>query len=103
LPSTVINNADVDSLISRLSRPLSVADREAFRAAARDALAHVPVHGEGSNYRAIKNLQRAYFDPPTRHRASWVISDDLARPNKLANLPPIEHSGDLRRVRKPAR
>jgi hypothetical protein len=99
MPHTIVDDADCDALISRLSRPLNVADRENFRAAARAALADVRVPGEGSNYRAIANLQRSYFSPPTRHRASWDIADDLARPNKLASLPPIEHGSD-RRYRK---
>jgi len=99
MPHTHIDDSDADLLISRLARPLSVADRENFRAAAKAALADVENPGEGANYRALKDLQRAFFDPPTRHRAGWDISDDLARPNKLASLPPIEHGGDLRHVR----
>ena len=67
-----INDLDPDSLISRLSRPLaSVADREAFRAAAQDALAQVSCLGAGSIYRCVASLQRTFRSPPTDHRASW--------------------------------
>ena len=104
MPHTIIDDADVGSLISRLARPLSVADREAFRAAARAALAHVPVHGEGANFRAVANLQRVYFTPPTRRSAGWDMSDEIStRPSKLTSLPPIEGGGDGRRVRKHVR
>jgi len=102
MPPTVIDDADVDSLISRLSRPLAAADRQAFDTAARAALAQVPCWGEGALYRAVAALQREFRSPPTDHRASWDIEQEL-RPTKLKSLPPIEHNGDLRRVRKHAR
>ena len=76
----ILDDADPDSLISRLSRPLtSVADREAFRAAAQDALARVPCLGEGAVYRAVAALQRTFRSPPTDHRAHW----DIERPYHL--------------------
>jgi hypothetical protein len=94
-----INDLDPDSLISRLSRPLaSVADREAFRAAAQDALARVPCWGEGAIYRAVASLQRAFRSPPTDHRAHWDIEQEL-RPTKLKSAPPIEYGGDRRHTR----
>src|SRR5215831_18069630 len=96
--STTTDDFDCDALISRLARPLAAADREAFRSAAEDALAHVAVRGEGANYRAIVNLQRIYFDPPTEGRARWGIEQEL-RPTKLKAAPAIEFSGDGRRVR----
>ena len=94
----LINDADPDALIARLSRPLAVADREAFRAAAQDALARVPCWGEGAIYRAVASLQRTFRSPPTDHRAHWDIEQEL-RPTKLKNAPPIEYGGDLRHVR----
>jgi hypothetical protein len=96
---STINDLDPDSLISRLSRPLaSVADREAFRAAAEDALARVPCWGEGAIYRAVASLQRAFRNPPSDRNAHWDIEHEL-RPTKLKSAPPIEYGGDLRHVR----
>src|SRR5215467_8811870 len=98
MPPTVIDDADPDSLISRLSRPLNVADRAAFRAAAEDALTRVPCLGEGALYRAVASLQREFRVPPTDRVASWDIDQELG-PSKLRDAPAIEHSGDLRRAR----
>ena len=98
MPHTVIDDSDPDLLISRLARPLNVADREAFRAAAQDALAHVPCWGEGAVYRAVASLQRAFRNPPTDSRAHWDIEQELG-PSKLRDAPAIEYGGDLRRVR----
>ena len=89
---------DVEQLISRLAGPLSPPNRAAFRAAAEDALTRVPCWGEGAIYRAVASLQRAFPGPPTDHRASWDIEQEL-RPTKLKNKPPIEYGGDLRHVR----
>jgi hypothetical protein len=95
---STINDLDPDALISRLAGPLSPADRAAFRAAAEDALTRVPCWGEGALYRAVASLQRTFRQPPTDHRASWDIEQELG-PSKLRDAPAIEHSGDLRRVR----
>src|SRR5262245_55770051 len=95
------DDADPETLISRLAGPLSPSDRAAFRQAAEDALARVPCWGEGAVYRAVAALQRAYFYPPDDRRARWDIQNELAelRASKLANGPPIEYGGDLRHVR----
>jgi len=98
MPHTIIDDSDIDLLIGRLGRPLAAADRAAFDTAARAALADLRVPGAGSNYRCLKDLQRAFRDPPTDHRASWDIEQELG-PSKLRDGPPIEH-GDLRRVRR---
>ena len=96
---STINDLDPDSLISRLSRPLaSVADREAFRAAAQDALARVPCWGEGALYRAVASLQRAFRDPPTDRVAGWDIDQEFG-PSKLRDAPAIEYGGDRRHIR----
>lgn len=92
-PHSVIDDSDHDLLISRLSRPLAVADREAFAAAARSALADMPVHGPGSNFRVLRDLQRLYFSPPSDGR-DWNFGE---RPSKLRDGPAIQHD-DLRRV-----
>ena|SRR5215831_9921355 len=93
-----INDLDADSVIVRLRRPLnSAADRDAFAAAARDALARVPCCGEGAIYRAVASLQRAYFNPPPDgRRTRWDVAQEL-RDTKLKSAPPIEHGGDRRR------
>jgi len=95
MPPAVIDGADPDSLISRLARPLAAADREAFRAAAQDALAQVPCLGAGSIYRCVASLQRTFRTPPTDHRASWGHRAGT-RTSKLRDAPPID-SGDRRR------
>jgi hypothetical protein len=100
MPPTIINDA-ADAVIARLSRPLNVADRASFRAAAEDAVAHLPCWGEGAIYRAVASLQRSFRIPPSDGRALWDIEQEL-RPSKLRDGPPIEH-GDLRRVRKQTR
>src|SRR5262245_21527208 len=98
MPHTLIDDADPDALIARLSRPLAGADREAFRAAAQDALADLPCWGEGSIYRAVASLQRAFRNPPSDRNAHWDIKHEL-RDTKLKSAPPIGYGGDLRHVR----
>jgi hypothetical protein len=93
---SIPSDADVDSLIARLAGPLTPDARRSFRRAAEDALARVPCAGEGIVYRTIAPLQRAYFDPPNDHRASWDISQERTRTSKLINQPPLEHGRDLR-------
>jgi hypothetical protein len=92
------DDADPDTLISRLAGPLAPADRVAFRRAAEDALSRVPCWGEGAVYRAVAVLQRQYFIPPDDRRAAWDIEQDC-RPSKLTQGPPIEHGRDLRFTR----
>ena len=96
---SITDDLDPDVLISRLARPLSPADRIAFRRAAEDALSRVPCWGEGAVYRAVASLQRAFFDPPTECRAHWDIERELAQASKLKAAPAIECGGDLRHVR----
>jgi hypothetical protein len=94
------DDADPDTLISRLAGPLAPDARRAFRRAAEDALAQVPCWGEGIVYRTIAPLQRAYFDPPDDCRAGWDIQNGTSsRPSKLRGAPAIEYGGDLRHVR----
>jgi hypothetical protein len=97
MPHTVINDADPDLLISRRSLASAV-DREAFRAAAQDALARLPCWGEGAICRAVASLQRSFRDPPSDRNAHWDIEHEL-RPTKLKSAPPIGYGGDLRHVR----
>ena len=93
-----INDLDPDSLISRLSRPLTGADREGFRRAAEDALARVPCWGEGALYRAVASLQRAFRDPPSDGRTHRNLEQGF-RPSRLRDGPPIEYGGDRRHIR----
>ena len=92
---SIPDDADPDALIARLSGPLTPDARQAFRAAAEDALARVPCQGEGAVYRAIAPLQRAYFTPPGDQRAAWDVSHDL-RPSKMRDAPAIGHSREQR-------
>ena len=92
---SIPHDVDPDILLSRLAGPLAPDVRQAFRRAAEDALTRVPCQGEGAIYRAIAPLQRAYFDPPDDHRASWDITQGR-HSSKLTREPPIEHGRDLR-------
>ena len=92
---SIPDDADSDLLISRLAGPLTPDARQAFRRAAEDALARVPCQGEGAVYRAVAPLQRAYFDSPADHRASWDIGRE-PRLSKLTAAPVLEHGRDLR-------
>jgi hypothetical protein len=80
-------DVDPEPLISRLAGPFSPADREAFRAAALDALARVPCAGEGSIYRAVAALQRQFFDSSSDARANQGARHFLS--SRLAAAPPI--------------
>jgi hypothetical protein len=99
-PLPVPDDADPDTLISRLAGPLPLDARSAFRAAAEAALAQVPCWGEGACYRAVSVLQRAYFVPPDDDRAGWdIASGTSTRPSKMRSAPPIEHGRDFRFTR----
>jgi hypothetical protein len=78
-----IPDDDVDTLISRLSRPLEPADRPAFEAAARATVAALPDPGPGSIYRALKPIQREHFAPPSSERAGWDI-EQVTRTHRRA-------------------
>jgi hypothetical protein len=92
------DDADPDTLISRLAGPLPLDARAAFRQAAEAALAQVPCWGEGAAYRAVSVLQRDYFVPPDDHRATWDITHE-AHNSKLTRAPPLEHGRDRRFTR----
>jgi hypothetical protein len=96
---SILDDADPDTLISRLAGPLPLDARAAFRAAAEAALALVPCWGEGAAYRAVSVLQRDYFDPPADHRMTWDISHEMFRSSKLRAAPPLEHDLGHRVVR----
>jgi len=81
------SDLDPEPLISRLAGPLLPADRQAFRAAALDALARVPCAGEGSIYRAVATLQRQYFHPPAE--TNHPVGCGSRRPSKLASAEAI--------------
>lgn len=85
--SPTITDVDVDSLISRLARPLSPPDRESFRHACEDALTRLPCLGDGAVYRCVASLQRCFRVPPSDGRAQWGIEQEL-RPSKLKSAPP---------------
>lgn len=83
------DDVDAEQIISRLAGPLSPPDRAAFRRAAEDALTRLPCWGEGTVYRAVAALQRAYFNPPNDRRMSWDISQELPLGTKLTKAAPI--------------
>jgi hypothetical protein len=97
---SILDDIDPALLINRLAGPLAPDARRAFRQAAEEALARVPYRGEGAVYRAIAPLQRAFFDPPGDHRASWDITQECGRTSKLINQPPLESGRDLRYTRR---
>ena len=84
----ISDHPDVEALISRLAGPLAPSAQEAFRRAAKDALAHVPCLGEGVAFRVLAALQRAFFDPPDDLRAAWDIARG-PRASKLKKAAPI--------------
>jgi hypothetical protein len=49
-------------------------------------------------YRAVAELQRAFFNPPSFGRAHWDIEQEI-RSTKLKDAPAIEYPGDGRAVR----
>jgi hypothetical protein len=75
------DDADPEVLICRLAGPLLPADRDAFRAAAEDALTRVPCWGEGSVYRAVAALQRKFFDPPPDRVTGRPIGRNATKPS----------------------
>jgi hypothetical protein len=95
------DDVDVDALISRLAGGLAPADRDAFRAAAENALQQLPCAGEGLAYRIVREVWRGYFHPPEDGTTGWDIARELDSycRSKLVNKSPIEYGGDLRRVR----
>ena len=89
VPSMATSYDDVDALIHRLSGPLLPHARIAFRAAALDALAHVPCLSEGAIYRAVASLQRQFWDPPSDYETGHPVGVGSRRPSKLASATPI--------------
>ena len=79
---------DTDPLIAELGASLTPSQYAAFEAAARDVLASLVCSGPGSAYRALRDLQRHHFDPPTDMGTAHEGARHY-RPSKLASLPPI--------------
>ena len=96
---SIHDDADPDWLISYLSGPLTPPARQAFRAAAEDALSRVPCWGEGAIYRAVAGLQRTYFDPPAG--TGFNVHHDR-RASKLRAEPPLKFGRDRRYTRRSA-
>jgi hypothetical protein len=84
------DDVDAEQLISRLCGALAPADRAAFRHAAEGALAALPCAGEGACYRALREIWRVFFRPPTDQEAGHhPFEPGSRRLSKLANGPPI--------------
>ena len=79
---------DTDPLIAELGASLTPSQYAAFEAAARDVLASLVCSGPGSAYRALRDLQRHHFDPPTDMGTAHEGARHY-RPTKLTSLPPI--------------
>jgi len=84
---SIPDDADPDTLISRLAGGLAPPDRAAFRSAAEAAIEQIPCAGEGLIYRVVSGVWRSYFHPPDD--ASWDIAQELPRSSKLAQAAPI--------------
>jgi hypothetical protein len=98
---SISDDVDAETLIARLSGPLTAPDRVAFRRAAENALQQLPCVGEGVAYRTVATLWRNYFTPLDPRRTCFDIADELPElpRSRLVNQPPIEYGGDLRHVR----
>ena len=80
---------DLDALISELAASLAPGARNAFEAAARDALAAAGCSGVGAAYRVLAPLQRGYWDPPADDRLAHSGARHQ-RSSKLADAPPLD-------------
>jgi hypothetical protein len=83
----MLSDADADAaedLIARLSGGLAPADREAFRRDAEAALAASPqCWGPGSIHRALVQLWRKYFHPPTKDPEQTTTWNQKRQTSKL--------------------
>jgi hypothetical protein len=81
-----------DALIFELAASLECPQRAAFEDAARAVVAALPYLGPGVVYRALKPLQRQFFNPPADERLAYGPRRQF-RGNKLSSAPPIEADG----------
>ena len=79
---------DTDPLIAELGASLTPSQYAAFESAARDVLASLVCSGPGSAYRALRDLQRRHFDPPSDTTEAHAPRH-YRRPTKLSSLPPV--------------
>jgi hypothetical protein len=79
---------DTDPLVAELGASLTPSQYAAFESAARDILASLTCSGPGSAYRALRDLQKAYFDPPADDPGRYAPRH--YRPSKLADGPPLD-------------
>jgi hypothetical protein len=63
VPSIRLTDQQMNSLIVA-ARPTPVDRRDAFLVSIAEALAAKPGFGDGDVFRAVKEAQRRYFDPP---------------------------------------
>jgi hypothetical protein len=90
---------DFDSLICELGAALSPSARDAFEAAAHDALAAARCSGPGAAYRVLAPLQRGFWDPPADDRLAHSGARHL--PRRSEDAPALED--DSARGRSSAR
>jgi hypothetical protein len=79
---------EISELLCELGASLAPAQRVAFEAAARAALAAANCSGCGAAYRLLAPLQRGHWDPPADDRQA-NLGARHHRSSKLANGPPI--------------
>jgi len=77
---------ELELLIAELGASLSPAQYNAFVAAAHVALGNCS--GIGIGYRILRDLQKAYFDPPADDPGRSAPRH--YRPSKLADGPPLD-------------
>jgi hypothetical protein len=58
-----LSDAELDAVLAA-ARPLAPDRRDAFMQAVADALSSLGELGPGAVYRAIRDTQREFFDPP---------------------------------------
>jgi hypothetical protein len=67
----------------------STPQRAAFEDAARAVVAALPYLGPGVVYRALKPLQRQFFQPPDDTRIGQTRGSGIRRPSKLIAAEPL--------------
>jgi hypothetical protein len=88
MATSTSHDSDFDPLIFELAASLEPYQRAAFEDAARAVVAALPYLGPGVVYRALKPLQREFFNPPADERLAYGPRRQF-RGNKLSNAPPI--------------
>ncbi len=84
------------TMILQAARPLPVEDRDRFLQAIADVLRDQRVLGDGTVHRAIAEVQRRFFDPPSSRETAYIAH--VAERTK-AMQPPATKAGVAPRTR----